>query len=177
MTGFSYAWEGTKCYEVYQVEQPESEAEHRNTLKLPPTKQRLSSPDVAALLTPFHDRLLAFEAKHRNDGTAISAAGTVPSSPTRAHKDTNGSRGTAAEALIRALHASRNAYAATLHADYEADSRAMSDDVGVSAQPSPSRGGSVSGRSGVIGDFTVRHSFHDGEQCLCCCSVRGRYSP
>lgn len=150
-----------------QVEQ-ESEAEHQSTLKLPPTKLRLSSPDVAALLTPFHDRLLAFEAKHRNDGTAVSAAGTVPSSPTRAKNDTSEHRGTAAEALIRALQASRNAYAATVHADYEAGSQAMSDDVDVSAQPSPSRGGSVRGRSGVSGTITVRQPFHVNDQCLCC---------
>lgn len=131
------------------MEPNSTEVDQQQALTIPPTKPRLSSPDVTALLTPFHDRLLAFEAKHRHDGTTASAAGTAPSSPGRT-KSKHG-RGTAAEALIRALQASRNAFAATAHADIEGDSQVNSQDGVASGQHSPCKHASVCGTSDVSG--------------------------
>lgn len=67
---------------------------------------------MAALLVPFHDRLVAFEAKHRKAGTEASQAGTACCTP---REDIQQHRG-AAEALVRALQVSREAYADALRA-------------------------------------------------------------
>lgn len=91
----------------------------QSALKVPPNKvPELGSPDVAALLVPFHDRLVAFEAKHRKAGAEASLPGTACCSP----RDTDGKkhRG-AAEALVRALQVSREAYADALRAQQEDD--------------------------------------------------------
>lgn len=91
----------------------------QSALKVPPNKvPELGSPDVAALLVPFHDRLVAFEAKHRKAGADASLPGTACCTP----RDADGSkhRG-AAEALVRALQVSREAYADALRAQQDDD--------------------------------------------------------
>jgi hypothetical protein len=94
--------------------QEESEGD-KTALKVPPNRvPELNSPDVNALLVPFKDRLLAFEAKHRKAGTTASRAGTICETPA-APEPQQSQRG-AAEALVRALHVSREAYADALRA-------------------------------------------------------------
>jgi hypothetical protein len=93
-----------------------------SSLKVPPNKvseHHLGSPDVAALLVPFHDRLLAFEAKHRKAGTDASQAATACCTPQEGDQHQR-HRG-AAEALVRALQVSREAYADALRAQQSDD--------------------------------------------------------
>lgn len=110
--------------------QRDAELDKESTaLKVPPNKvPDAGSPDVAALLVPFRDRLLAFEAKHRKAGTAASQAGTACCTPQQKEERQRG----AAEALVRALQVSREAYADALRAQQEdnGDHGAALGDVG-----------------------------------------------
>lgn len=112
------------CHELQRTPRASNQSratgyDTQSALKVPPNKvPELGSPDVAALLVPFHDRLVAFEAKHRKAGTEASQAGTACCTP----RDAEGKkhRG-AAEALVRALQVSREAYADALRAQEEDD--------------------------------------------------------